>query len=344
MHTPTRRGPVPAAPASSGRYAVGGVLERERVRGQARRAAARRAAPTAARRRRPTSHRSARRAGIVDTWVLRIVRRRRWNSWPSGSVTALRAVPRGDERRALVGEQRKRPAAARRGCRTPRSPAGRRASRSERRGNVIGGRRRGRRSRRRARDGRSRGSTATTWAPARCSSTLVSAPTTPSPNTTTVSSNTGPASRVICSAVSTNGNSVASRAFTAPSGITSSASATKRSWWGWKAKTDVAAASVGAALLDDADAAVAVPERVAERAAERADRLVDRQLGIELAPVGEQLGAGADAGVPSCARAPVRPRAAGGASTGSRPVRERRTRATRPHPMRRLFARRPAVG
>ena len=52
---------------------------------------------------------------------------------------------------------------------------------------------------------------------------------------------------------------------------------------------------VTSALLDDANAAVAVAERKAERAAQGADRLVDRKVGIELAPVGQHLRAGADA-------------------------------------------------
>ena len=53
---------------------------------------------------------------------------------------------------------------------------------------------------------------------------------------------------------------------------------------------------LGPALLDDADAAVPVAERVPERAAERADRLVDGQVGIELAAVRQHLGSGADPG------------------------------------------------
>src|SRR5204863_317449 len=40
-------------------------------------------------RRRRTSHRPASRAGIVDTCVLRIWSRRRWNSLPSRSETSL---------------------------------------------------------------------------------------------------------------------------------------------------------------------------------------------------------------------------------------------------------------
>ena len=65
----------------------------------------------------------------------------------------------------------------------------------------------------------------------------VSRPTTPRPLTTTVSSSTGPASSVSCSAVSTKGSNVATRASTGGSGTTSDAGTTKRSWWGWKAKT-----------------------------------------------------------------------------------------------------------
>ena len=51
---------------------------------------------------------------------------------------------------------------------------------------------------------------------------------------------------------------------------------------------------VTSALLHHAHAAVAVAEREAEGAAERADRLVDREVGIELATVGEHLRAGTD--------------------------------------------------
>jgi hypothetical protein len=47
--------------------------------------------------------------------------------------------------------------------------------------------------------------------------------------------------------------------------------------------------------LDGSDAAVAVRERIAEAAAERPDALVQGEVGVELAAVAEQLGAGADA-------------------------------------------------
>ena len=50
-----------------------------------------------------------------------------------------------------------------------------------------------------------------TRAPARWSMSAVNAPTTPRPSTTTVSPSSGPASSVICNAVSTSGNSVAYR-------------------------------------------------------------------------------------------------------------------------------------
>src|SRR5262245_35649434 len=44
---------------------------------------------SAARRRRSTVHRPASRAGIVETWVLLIARRRRWNAPPSGNGTSF---------------------------------------------------------------------------------------------------------------------------------------------------------------------------------------------------------------------------------------------------------------
>jgi hypothetical protein len=45
---------------------------------------------------------------------------------------------------------------------------------------------------------------------------------------------------------------------------------------------------------DAADRAVAVAERVGERARQGAEGLVERQVGIDLAPVGEQLGPARD--------------------------------------------------
>ena len=57
---------------------------------------------------------------------------------------------------------------------------------------------------------------------------------------------------------------------------------------------EVAGGELGLALLDAADAAVAVSERVAKGAAEGADRLVHRHLGIELTAEGQHLGPSAD--------------------------------------------------
>ena len=59
---------------------------------------------------------------------------------------------------------------------------------------------------------------------------------------------------------------------------------------------DLALGELAPALLDDADAAVAVPEGERERAAQRADRVVDRHRRIELAPIRQHLGATADPG------------------------------------------------
>ena len=177
-------------------------------RGEARRAAPRRRGSGA---RDSSGWRAA--AGIVDTCVLRIVSRRRWNSPPSGSDTSLlpyheatRTVPSwaskpNAERSASglpdasitsgTGEDA-RPAevraVARSSCETVSTPSPARASRRH-----------------------ARGSTATTRAPARWSMSAVRAPTTPRPSTTTVSPRSGPASRVICNAVSTSGKSVACR-------------------------------------------------------------------------------------------------------------------------------------
>ena len=63
---------------------------------------------TTARWRRRRSHRRASRAGIVDTCVLRIVSRRRWKRSPSGSTASRVPYHERDERGALVGEQPQR--------------------------------------------------------------------------------------------------------------------------------------------------------------------------------------------------------------------------------------------
>src|SRR5690606_8460246 len=58
---------------------------------------------------------------------------------------------------------------------------------------------------------------------------------------------------------------------------------------------ELALAQDGPRPLDPPDAGVAVPEREGEGPAEGADRLVQRQVGVDLAAVGEHLGAAADA-------------------------------------------------
>ena len=121
-----------------------------------------------------------------------------------------------------------------------------------------------------------------------------SAPTTPRPNTRTVSPSDGPASRVICRAVSTSGNSVAWRGATSTEGDNTTG-VDEAVLMRVEGEHQGAFGELGAALLDDPDAAVAVAERVAERPAEDTDRLVERKIGIELTAKGEQLGPGADA-------------------------------------------------
>ena len=80
--------------------------------------------------------------------------------------------------------------------------------------------------------------------------------------------------------------------------------------------------------LDLADAAVAVGERIAEGAAERPDALVQREVRVELAAVGEQLGAGADPRVRACGPA-ARPGPGSGRSTGASSTRRGATNSSR---------------
>src|SRR5690606_14831980 len=172
-------------------------------------------------------------AGIVDTWVLRTTRRRRWKSPPSGSATSF--VPYHDTTSASPSWA-SRPSAVRRASGRPLAsttsgtPSGAASARTSptasgaTAGTPIAA----------ATDRRpAAGSTPVTRAPARCSSSEVARPTAPSPVTSTGSSSTGPASSATCSAVSTRGSSVARRGSTPSTGTTSSTSTTNRSWWGW---------------------------------------------------------------------------------------------------------------
>ena len=184
-----------------------------------------------------------------------------------------------------------------------------------RRGHVVGsdgGRRRPVATSRR----HASGSTAMTRAPARCSSSTVSRPTTPRPKTTTVSPSTWPGverdlqrrldHRQQRRRAGVDGRRVARRprrrARSGPGGD-------------GRRRRDRRRASVGPALLDMSDAAVAVAERVAERAAEGADRLVEGHVGVELATVRKHLGAGADAGARRADEHLAVARAAGSASS-----------------------------
>ena len=75
--------------AVEGGEGVGRLLERERVRRDGGEVERPRASSAAVRRRRSIVQRPLRSAGIVDTCVLRIVSRRRWNSAPSINATGL---------------------------------------------------------------------------------------------------------------------------------------------------------------------------------------------------------------------------------------------------------------
>ena len=251
---------------------------------------------TVAARRRVGVQRSDNRAGIVDTCVLRSDSRRRWNSAPSGQRDLLGAVPRRDERRALVTEERQGRAQRLRvtGRLDDERHPGRRTALGQDVVQIL-------RSDAEQPEARHQLS---------------------SPSARLDSDDVGAGSLQQQAGEGAHGSEAEHHDALAEHRPGVQADLQRRLdereqrggpivhgaerhdvglagdeqlLVGLEREDPGADRDVTSALLDDADAAVAVAERKAERAAQGADRLVEREVGIELATVGQHLGAGADA-------------------------------------------------
>ena len=144
-------------------------------------------------RRRPRSQRFAKRAGIVDTCVLRIVNRRRWKRPPSGSTAGWVPYQEATSNMPSWASNSKAPGSAAGlpdASTTRLTPLGT-AGGGEGLRRVVRRRRARRRAPRPAPVATTAARLTRTRAPARCSSAAVNSPMAPAPTTTTVSSSDG---------------------------------------------------------------------------------------------------------------------------------------------------------